>query len=117
MNQTSPGMNTDSMYQEVRQISDLYQTKLRQAANFRRMASEEDCTALMRGHFKDRAFDLESQATNLAHCLALFGDGSVASIDFEKYLSAVKEMTCEERNPWARGLAMIREEMTALVKP
>lgn len=60
--------------QDVMRISDLYRKKFGQAANFRRMAVEVDHTEFSRSHFKDRAFKLESQATKLAHCLALFGD-------------------------------------------
>ena len=67
--------------QEVLRISDLYRKKLGQAVNFRRMAVEEDRTEFIRNHFKDRAFNLESQATELAHCLALLGDSPIAAID------------------------------------
>lgn len=96
--------------QEALCISDLYRKKLGQAANFRRLAIEE-CTETIRCHFQDRAFNLESQATELAHCLALFGDSPIASMDIEKHLVAVEQMTCEESNPWARGLATIGKQL------
>lgn len=108
-------MNNSSMEpedQEMLRISDLYRKKLNQAANFRRMAIEEECTEVIRSHFHDRAFNLESQATELAHCLALFGDSPIASMDIEKHLVTIKHMTCEEFNPWARGLATIREQLS-----
>jgi hypothetical protein len=93
-------------------IGDLYRKKLSQANNFRRMAEDESHTELSRSHFGDRAFNLEAHASYLAHCLALFGDMPLPAMDIEKCLIEVEDMTCEESNPWARGLAVIKEEIS-----
>ena len=52
-------------------IGDLYRRVLSRATKLTKMSKDDSQAELLRSHFRDRAFDLESNAGYLAHCVDL----------------------------------------------
>lgn len=90
-------------------VSDVYREKLEKAAMWRRKFKDRTQTTLIRDHFRDRAFALESDADVLAHCIARFGDFEIEGADLEAKQKEIEGLSCCNRNPWAWGLAVIEK--------
>lgn len=88
-------------------VSDIYRLKLEQAAMWMRKFKDRTQTTLIRDHFRDRAFALESDAEVLAHCIARFGDFELEGANLDVKKMEIEGLSCCNRNPWAWGLAVL----------
>ncbi len=91
-------------------IGDFYRLRLEQAFAARLEASQAksmDTRSMLREH----AWRLERDASNLAHCLAKFGDLDLRQLDIRTLHEETQSATCMGTNPWARGLALLEKVM------
>lgn len=89
-------------------ITDLYRETLAHATHLRNEANTKP-TAFVRSNFRERAQSLEIRATKFAHCIAKYGDQEIASMNLDLLLTEARGLVCNGSNPWAHGLALIKE--------
>lgn len=63
-----------------------------------------------RDSFNETALTYERQAGWIAHCIAMFGNLSIAEIDVADLIKQVEEIPCQFGNPWVFGLKMIAKK-------
>lgn len=93
-------------------LRDLYQKKIASATSLLQMASEEEDAGIRRA-LRSQALGFQTQAGHLAHCLAHFGDSLLADMPLAEFRIRASELLCVNENPWARGLAVIQEELAS----
>lgn len=98
-------------------VSDIYRQKLEQAAMWMEKFEDRTQTTVVRDHFRDRAFALESDAESLAHCIARFGDFELDGADLGSKKAEIEGLTCCNRNPWAWGLEELEKAKQELATP
>ncbi|HNJ76902.1 MAG TPA: hypothetical protein PLE72_09045 [Azospira sp.] len=115
MQRVVPNRNSSSHYSDDGKkpfndwhITDLYREKLAQAERFRNEAKTKPAPAL-RCSFRERAKTLEIDASDLAHCIAKFGDQMIFSMNLEMLKAEVYGAICNGSNPWVQGLDMIED--------
>lgn len=89
-------------------IGDFYRLKLAQASSVRLKASQTKNMQL-RDTLREYAWKLERDASNLAHCIAKFGDLDLKEANLKDLFAEIQSATCMGTNPWARGLALIEK--------
>ena len=89
-------------------LADVYQMKLRQAQNFESQWRSQTTLAL-RDMFRTRAHRLEKESGDIAHCIARFGNLSLAEAHFEALRSDLDSIAPSGFNPWQRGLSILSQ--------
>lgn len=96
-------------------LSDLYHALLYKSLTINEEASQEK-NALHQQHLREIAFDNESYADYIAHCIVICGDIPIKeSISIlSMYLSSknklpVRGQMCRGGNPWSGGLALLKK--------
>lgn len=97
-------------------IGDFYRLRLEQAFAIRLEASQTKCMGT-RSTLREHAWRLERDASNLAHCLAKFGDLDLEQLDIGALRAETQSATCMGTNPWARGLALLEGVMQGASSP
>lgn len=115
INTTAPRKTQDLQYVAIieivpTRIGDFYRLKLAQALATRSKASQTK-NLEARDTLRENAWKLERDASNLAHCLAKFGDLNLNELDLKTLFAEIQSATCMGTNPWARGLALIEKMM------
>ena len=87
-------------------MADVYQMKLRQARDFDAQWQNQKTLAL-RDMYRTRAHRLESESGYIAHCIARFGNLSLAEANCEALRSDLDSISPSEFNPWQRGLSIL----------
>lgn len=103
----------DPRYEQVTEIAptrigDFYRLRLAQAL-FARFKASQTTNVETRSTLREHAWKLERDASNLAHCLAKFGDLNLKELDLAALHAEIQSATCMGTNPWARGLALIEK--------
>lgn len=96
-------------------VGDLYRTKLTEAKWLRELAEDSSKPDELRIHLRARACTVELYASDLAHCIAWFGDGELKDYAAEGRVNDVRNMTYQGCNPWARALSVIQDESGEVV--
>lgn len=107
-NSSNHGVDLDSTVIAEWHVTDLYRHKLVLAMNLRSKAKTKP-TSIVRCNFRERAQLLEIDASDLAHCIAKFGDQKIATMDLERLKAEVHSLICNGSNPWLNGLDVIGE--------
>lgn len=84
-------------------LREIYKLYLERMGNFLDQASAvEDPVA--RGELNMQAYDAQNNASDLAHCIAMFGDQDLDGADFPALRQRIEKAPWGAGSPWRQGL-------------